>query len=110
MIKQVFISHSSKDQSAAQEICRLLESQGIRCWIAVRDVLPGTFYAEEIIKALEGSAALLLVCTRNTSESTHVRNEVERVFSHGKLIFPVRIEDVGLGENVRILHGSLTVV
>ena len=41
----VFISHASQDHVVAEEICRLLEEDGIRCWIAPRNVDPGHDYA-----------------------------------------------------------------
>ena len=39
---QVFISHSSKDEAIAAAICDHLETSGIRCWIAPRDIEVGT--------------------------------------------------------------------
>ena len=41
MAHDVFISHSSKDKQTADAICHYLEQNGIRCWIAPRDILPG---------------------------------------------------------------------
>jgi predicted ATPase len=103
---QIFISYSSNDQSIAEKICALLESDGIGCWIAPRDVLPGSIYAEELIKAIDNSDALVLLCSRHTSDSVHVRSEVEHAFSHRKVIFPVRLEDVELGKALEYFLGS----
>lgn len=55
MTKNVFISHSSKDSTIAQEICRLFEKRGIKCWIASRDATLGKSYGEEIINASQFS-------------------------------------------------------
>ena len=106
MGKKVFISYSSKDLQTADKVCTLLEAEGIRCWIAPRDVLPGTIYAEEIIKAIEATDALVLICSRYTSDSVHVRSEVEHAFSHKKVIFPVRMEDVELGKALEYFLSS----
>ena len=38
----VFISHSSKGQATADAICSHLESAGIKCWIAPRDIAVGS--------------------------------------------------------------------
>ncbi|WP_423948599.1 toll/interleukin-1 receptor domain-containing protein, partial [Candidatus Binatus sp.] len=38
MAHDVFISHSARDKPYADAICAKLESRGIRCWIAPRDV------------------------------------------------------------------------
>ena len=42
MAHDVFLSHSARDRSYADAIRAKLESRGIRCWIAPRDIRPGT--------------------------------------------------------------------
>ncbi|MDR0948902.1 MAG: toll/interleukin-1 receptor domain-containing protein, partial [Lachnospiraceae bacterium] len=44
MAYDVFISHSSVDKSIANAICHTLEANGMRCWIAPRDIPAGTNY------------------------------------------------------------------
>jgi hypothetical protein len=41
MAHDVFISYASEDKTVADAVCAMIESQGVRCWIAPRDVLPG---------------------------------------------------------------------
>jgi len=48
MAYEVFISHSIKDKAAAEAVCAKLEEQKIRCWIAPRDIAPGTDWAEAL--------------------------------------------------------------
>ena len=55
MSHDVFICHSSKDRSIANAICSTLEQQRIRCWVAPRDVVPGSDYAKSIVEAISGS-------------------------------------------------------
>jgi hypothetical protein len=45
MAHDVFISYSSKDKPTADAACAILESKGIRCWIAPRDILPSADWA-----------------------------------------------------------------
>ena len=59
--KDVFLSYATPDKEAAFRLCRLLEEQGIACWIAPRDVTPGADYGEAIIRAIEGTAATILL-------------------------------------------------
>ena len=106
MCKRIFISYSSNDLHIAESVCSLLEAEGIGCWIAPRDVLPGTIYAEEIIKAIEATDALVLIISRYTEDSVHVRSEVEHAFSKRKVIFPVRLENVELGKALEYFLGS----
>lgn len=90
----VFISHSSVDKELANEMCMLLEKRGINCWIAPRNIAPGKAYGEEIIHGIEGAIVMVLVLSEHSNQSTAVRNEVERAWSKGKTVIPVRISDV----------------
>jgi len=40
MTRDIFISHSSADCAAAEQICAYLEATGLSCWIAPRDIPP----------------------------------------------------------------------
>ena len=90
----VFISHSSRDKLTADKICSFLEAKGIRCFITPRDILPGSNWGESIIDALNGSRVLLLVLSSHSNTSEHIKREVERAVSGGKVIIPFRTEDV----------------
>jgi hypothetical protein len=89
-----FISHASDDRQIATKVCEQLEASGFRCWMAPRDVRPGQDYPEEIIRGIELSKSLVLILSKKANESSFVRAEVERAYSKGKPVFPVRIEDV----------------
>jgi hypothetical protein len=94
MAHDVFISYSSKDKNTADALCARLEQSGVRCWIAPRDVMPGSDWGAAIIDALEGSKVLMLVFTQNANTSPQIRNEVERAVSKGLIVLPVRFEQV----------------
>jgi hypothetical protein len=49
----VFISYASHDAAVAQKVCSALEAAGFRCWIAPRNVVPGTMYADGIVHAID---------------------------------------------------------
>lgn len=89
-----FISCSSKDKTIADAVCARLESRGVRCWIAPRDVRPGRAYGEEIIDAIHECKVLVLVLSSNANLSPHIPKEIERAVSRGIPIIPLRIEDV----------------
>ena len=93
-MKDVFISYSMADRELADEIGLLLEKRGLSCWIAPRDVSLGKPYGEEIIYGIEDSIAMVLVLSEHANQSAAVQNEVERAFSKGKTIIPVRIREV----------------
>src|SRR5271167_1446656 len=77
----VFISYASQDAAVASAVVAALERQGLKCWIAPRDVTPGALYADEIIRSINGAKALVLVLSENAVGSPHVGKEVERASS-----------------------------
>lgn len=96
----IFISHSSKDAAAAERICALLEREGHRCFIAPRDICPGKEYAEEIIRGLEESAAVILLMSENANQSPHVLREVEHAVSNRIPILVYKLENVVLTKSM----------
>ena len=95
MAHDVFISYASADKPTADAICATLEDRRVRCWIAPRDILPGTDYAEAIVDGISESQIVVLVLSSRSNESVHVNNELERALSRGiEAILPFRIEDI----------------
>jgi hypothetical protein len=94
MPHDIFISYAMADKAAADAACAALEKEGIRCWIAPRDVLPGIDYAEAIIEAIQRSRGMLLIFSAQANRSNQVKREVERAVHHGITIVPFRIEAV----------------
>ena len=90
----VFISYSSKDRDVANATCALLEQRRHRCWIAPRDILPGTEWGEAIVEGIRASDVFVLIFSRNANASPQILREVERAVSAGKPVIPFRIEDV----------------
>lgn len=93
MAHDVFISYSSKDKPVADAACATLESHGVRCWIAPRDVLAGEEYAASLINGLSDSRLMVLVFSADSNRSPQVLRELERAVSKGLPILPLRIED-----------------
>jgi hypothetical protein len=94
MPSMVFISHSSKDRATAAAICAHLESAEIECWIAPRNIEPGTTWTRGIMEGLEACRVLILVFSEHANDSDHVQREVAKAFSSGLAVIPFRIKDV----------------
>lgn len=94
MSHDVFISYSTKDKPTAAAVCAALEADGIRCWIAPRDVLPGTDWGGSIVQAITHSRAMILIFSSGANHSPQIKREVERAASKEIPIVPFRIEDV----------------
>jgi TPR repeat protein len=107
MAHDVFISHSAKDKTTADAVCATLEAQGIRCWIAPRDVLPGAEWSRSIIEAIEQTKIMVLVFTAHANSSPQVRRELERAAHHNAIILPLRIEDVVPDKSLEYFIGNV---
>ena len=96
MAHDVFISYSSKDKQAADAVCARLESEGIKCWIAPRDIPPSARYAQSIISGINGSRLMIFIFSSHSNDSEHVESEIDRAYNKRLPIIPLRIEDVAL--------------
>jgi uncharacterized protein (TIGR03067 family) len=94
MAHDVFISYSSKDKMWADAACAVLEKRRIRCWVAPRDITPGTEWGAAIIEGMDASKIMVLIFSTHANESAQVRREVERAISKGLVVLPFRIENI----------------
>lgn len=92
--REVFVSYSQSDREPAFELVAWVESHGIDCWIAPRDVSPAADWAAEIIDAIAAARVMVLVFSASTNDSPQVRREVERAVHKQVSVLPFRVEDV----------------
>ena len=90
----VFISYANQDKATADAACAQLEAEGIRCWIAPRDVAPGAEWAEAIVDAIDHCRVMVLIFSSSTNASRQIRREVQRGFDREVPVVPFRIENV----------------
>ncbi|MFK7877237.1 MAG: toll/interleukin-1 receptor domain-containing protein [Paracoccaceae bacterium] len=98
-----FISYSTKDGAAAQILVNQLESVGLTCWIAPRNIAPGAIWTEEIMRGIAASDCFVLLYSGAANISGHVYREVTRAANLEKIIYPIRLEDVALAERLDYL-------
>ena len=94
MAHDVFLSHSAKDKEVADAICARMEAEGVRCWVAPRDILPGVEWGDAIMNAIGACPVMVLILSRNSNGSPQVRREVERAIHRGVMVIPFRIEEM----------------
>jgi tetratricopeptide (TPR) repeat protein len=94
MAHEVFVSYSSQDKPTADALVASLEANGIRCWIAPRDILPGSDWSESIMEAIEHAGTMVLVFSGHSNTSPQIRREIESAVSAGIPLIPLRIEEV----------------
>ena len=51
MTHDIFISYSSEDKAIADAVVTAFESNGLRCWVAPRDIKPGADWGDSITRA-----------------------------------------------------------
>jgi TolB-like protein len=90
--RDVFVSYASQDAAVADAAVASLEKLGIRCWIAPRDVTPGSQYADEIVGAINDAKVFVLVLSEHAIASSHVGREVERAASKRRRIVALRTD------------------
>ena len=96
--RDVFISYSSKDETAAHSIRNVLEKNGISCWIAPDDIPFSQDYIKSIPAAIEQSELFLLLITDNAQASKWVRLEYQRALNIGKIIIPFLMKNCPIDE------------
>ena len=90
----LFISHSSGDGETARILRVGLETAGYRCWMAPDDVVSEDPWAEQILSAIDASRAMLVLVSAASIRSRHVAREVGLGNGRGRVIVPIRIENV----------------
>jgi len=99
MAFDVFISYSAKEQPVAENLCGMIENAGISCWMAPRNVVPGSHWAASIAQAVRNARLLVLLFSENASISTQVAREVALADNYRLAILPIKIDDA-LPKNV----------
>jgi hypothetical protein len=94
MSHDIFISYSSKDKIVADAVVAALEKKDIRCWYAPRDIRPGAEWGDAITHAINDSALMLLVFSKNSNRSKRVLDEIYYAILKEKTILPFRIENL----------------
>lgn len=102
----IFISYSSSDEQIANKICEHFEKEGLRCWIAPRNILAGKDYGGEIIKGIEESKVFFLCLSRAANESQHVLREVERAVNRNLPIIVYQHEETQLSKSLEYFLAS----
>ena len=96
-MSDVFVSHSSKDKTAADGIVEFLESRGVSCWIAPRNIVPGSDWAASISTAITASRIFLLIYSVNTAESEQCSREMSLAESTKSVsIIPYKVDGAEL--------------
>lgn len=90
--KEVFISYKAEEHDRAVEVRDMLESNGMTCWMAPRDIRGGSSYAAEIPVAINACKVFVLILSNKCQESSWVSRELDKAINSNKIILPYVIE------------------
>ncbi len=94
MAHDVFISYSSKDKPIADAVLANLEQNNIRCWIAPRDITPGSDWPTAISDAIVQSRIMVLIFSSNSNSSHDVGRELILAANNNLVIIPFKVDNV----------------
>lgn len=97
---RVFISHSSKDAELAKAICHYLEDDGIRCWLAPRDI-DGSDWAGCIMRGIHQCDVFVVVVSKHSIASPEVIKEVTEATRACQYILPFKTDEEMLSDRLR---------
>ena len=90
----IFISHASADIEQATEIYERLKEKEYPVWMAVHEVKSGANYADVIIKTLDSAMAVIVLLSKDSIASDHVKREISLAGDLQLPIYPVTFTDL----------------
>ena len=80
-----------------------MEGNGVKCWIAPRDIPAGSEYGDEIGNAIQQAKVVVLVFSESASLSLWVKGEINTAFDERKTIIPFRIDNTELTKGLKVM-------
>ena len=94
MSHTAYLAYSVADRPVADAVVAALEQQGIGCWMAPRDLPPGTPWADAVAGAIDAARVIVLILSRSSSRSSGTLAEVRHAVASGRAVLAVRIQPV----------------
>ena len=96
---EVFVSYAFEDESWAQSVVGALEAQGYACFVASRDIVPGSpSYARDVVRAIKGSRLLVVLLSQASNASDDVLSEITLAKNHKVPRLALRIDEAQLDD------------
>jgi len=103
----VFVSHSGRWSAEAMAVVSRLESSGIACWIAQRDIPAADRWERRLVRAIRDAAAMVVLLNDDFQQSDHCEREV-RIAAENKIPFAVfRTDDGSLEDQFEYYLGGV---
>jgi adenylate cyclase len=100
-MSDIFISYSRKDSEQALTLAERLRTCGMEVWIDQRGIEAATSWSGEIVDAIDGCKAFIVLLSSSSIESLNVIKEVSLAAEQKKKILPLDLEPVELPRDLK---------
>ncbi|HEY3875572.1 MAG TPA: TIR domain-containing protein, partial [Candidatus Kapabacteria bacterium] len=99
-MSDIFISYSRQDAEQAELLTELLTSAGLSVWIDQSGIDVATSWSGEIVDAIDGCKAMIVMLSSSSNESKNVAKEVALAAERNKKILPLDLEPISLSRDL----------
>jgi hypothetical protein len=92
----IFISYSRRDAEIVDQIVEKMQEAGFKVWIDREAIKVGKTWRVQIVQAIDGCDAFVLMLSSNSAVSDNVRKEIDLSQGSGRAIFILRLDSVKL--------------
>lgn len=103
---RIFISYSTVDYQLALQVAHGLESEGLPCFVAKRDLELGLNWIEGVARNLKEAPAVVFLATANSVQSHECQNELREANKRRTPVIPVVVEAAALTDELSLQVGS----
>lgn len=102
-----FVSYADEDREIADRAVAALENRSFSCWVAHRDIPPGSpSWSAAIVSAIANSRVLVVLVTGHSVVSKQVLREVTLADAENVPLLPMRLDDAPLTDDFRYFFSS----
>jgi len=94
VVPKIFLSYSTREVVLARLIAHIFEENGVKCFLAERDLSTGSQFDSEISKQIRQSNLLLVLWSSDSAQSSWVNQEVGIAAGLEVPVWPVAIEKI----------------
>ena len=80
--------YKSDEESYAKTVRKVLEDNGISCWMAPDSIPAGSNYMKQIPQAIDDCKVMIILISKKSQQSTWVKNEFSQAVTKHKTIIP----------------------
>jgi hypothetical protein len=103
----LFISYAHADDAAVTPVVALVEANGRAVWIDKTGIKTGDGWAGEIVRAIKSAHGVIVMCSKHSFESDHVKREVYLADRYKKPMAPVFIEQASPPEDFEYFFANV---